>query len=157
MYTLPQILKVRTSDGIDFDVSLGVVKQMGLIRSCLEKEDIDNNWKDFDHNDDDNIIYLDRVTSDIFKLVLQWCNQLVEVSVDVWNTQTTLFSTILKQQNDNNSTMFELIMAADYLNIESLLEVGTTYVAKLMTECNSIDDISKRFKIVTDVEFEEDF
>ncbi|XP_034481618.1 SKP1-like protein 10 [Drosophila innubila] len=156
-----QIVKVRTSDGIDFDVSLQVAEQIGLIQSWLQQERNENNLPSCDDTDDGNIIFLDRVTSGIFELVLKWCRQLIEVPMPMlgWkhnDDKNNLFQTILNQENADDSTMFELIIAADFLNIESLLHAGTNYVAGLIATCNSVEAIRKRFHVVVHGDFEEE-
>ncbi|KAM8709259.1 hypothetical protein ACLKA7_016119 [Drosophila subpalustris] len=158
-----EVLKVRTSDAIDFDVSLQVAEQIGLIQSWLQHEKIGNNLQGCSDTDDTdgNIIFLDRVTSEIFELVLKWCSQLMEASTPMteWShteLKNNLFQTILEEAKADDSTMFELIIAADFLNIESLLHAGTNYVAGLITSCNSVEAIRERFHVDVHGEFEEE-
>lgn len=158
---MSHMLKVRTSDNIEFDVSLQVAQQIGLIQGWLQHENIENDSPDCEDNDDDNIITLDRVTSNIFAMVLKWCSQLLELPMPMMDWENNhdsnqLFQTILQQHNADDATMFQLIIAANFLNIESLLQAGTNYVAGLIATCNSVEEIRKRLNIAVPADFEEE-
>ncbi|KAH8397526.1 hypothetical protein KR222_008957 [Zaprionus bogoriensis] len=168
-----QALQMRTSDGILYNVSVQVAQQMGLTHSWLQQERGPTYWAHGDEaNDDDdsvdvdvaagvgidqqldddaNVMQLDRVSSQIFQLVLKWCQSAQSLeglseSVDK-DVRATILKGILNEANASDSVIFELIIAADFLHIESLLETGTQHVADLINECESVEAIRKRFNI----------
>lgn len=152
----PEMLQMRTSDGVVFDVSLKVAQQMGLTHNWLQTEHGELRSSD---DDDANIMPLDRVSSEIFKLVLDWCSAVQAAGEpadpkDKLQQQRTIFKDILGESNLSDSTIFELIMAADYLNIEGLLEAGTQHVADVINSCDSVEAIRARFNIMYDGEID---
>ncbi|EDV96726.1 SKP1-like protein 11 [Drosophila grimshawi] len=143
----PQSFQIRTSDDILFDVNFEVAQQIGLAESWLL-----HGLRESNSNSDicdANIVPLDRVSSHIFRLVLKWCQELLsqESTVDERNElqlRETLHR-ILTEANANDSMLFELIIAADYLNIDALLQTGTQYVADVITGCSTIEAIRERW------------
>jgi len=51
----------------------------------------------------------------------------------------------------DDATLFDLILAANYLEIKGLLDVTTTYVARIITELRTPEEIRKRFNIKNDL------
>jgi len=51
----------------------------------------------------------------------------------------------------DDGTLFDLILAANYLDIKGLLDITTTYVARLITDLKSPEEIRKRFNIKNDL------
>ncbi|XP_023174007.1 S-phase kinase-associated protein 1 [Drosophila hydei] len=147
-----ETLQMRTSDGFVFHVSLEVAQQMGMTHSWLQSERVGLERSD---DDDANIMPLDRVSSEIFRLVLNWCHamQTIEKPLepkDKLLQERAIFQNLLTESNANDSTIFELIIAADYLNIESLLQAGTQHVADVINGCDSVEAIRERFNIMYD-------
>ncbi|XP_064548946.1 S-phase kinase-associated protein 1 [Drosophila montana] len=154
-----QALQIRTSDGIVFDVCLEVAQQMGLTHSWLQSERGDLKCSD-GPDDDANVMPLNRVRSDIFKLVLNWCQAVQTVDAPLEHKemllqQRSLFQRILTESNATDSTIFELIIAADYLNIDGLLQAGTQHVADVINGCDSVEAIRERFHIMYEGEIDE--
>lgn len=50
-----------------------------------------------------------------------------------------------------DSTLFDLILAANYLDIKGLLDLTTTHVARLIVEARTPENIRKRFNIKNDL------
>lgn len=158
-------LQIRTSDGVVYNISEQVAQQMGLTQSWLQQErglgfsDETNaieakEVEPQEEDDDDKIMPLDRVSSPIFQLVLKWCHSVLPLGHYSEKVDKDIASTILKdilaEVKASDSDIFELIIAADFLHIEGLLEAGTQHVADLISECESIDAIRKRFNIAYD-------
>jgi hypothetical protein len=51
----------------------------------------------------------------------------------------------------DDATLFGLIIAANYLEIRGLLDLTTTYVAKMIADLDTPEDIRKRFNIKNDL------
>jgi len=51
----------------------------------------------------------------------------------------------------DDGTLFDLILAANYLDIKGLLDITTTYVARLITDLKTPEEIRKRFNIKNDL------
>ncbi|TDG53195.1 hypothetical protein AWZ03_000010 [Drosophila navojoa] len=152
----PEVLEMRTSDGVLFNVSLKLAQQMGLTHNWLQTEHGELRSSD---DDDANIMPLDRVSSEIFKLVLSWCHAIqgIQRSADEktrLQQDRDVFDNIIRESNASDATIFELIMAADYLNIEGLLEAGTQHVADVINSCDSVEAIRARFNIMCDSEMD---
>lgn len=163
-----QSLQIRTSDGIVYNISVAVAEQMGLTQSWLQQErglsssdeHIAAEVKAVEEEEDDaNVMPLDRVSSPTFQLVLKWCNTVqsldnISEAIDK-DIRSSILKSILNEVNASDSDIFELIIAADFLHIEGLLEAGTQYVADLINQCESVEAIRKRFHIAHDSDDDE--
>lgn len=167
-----KLLQIRTSDGVVYNISEQVAQQMGLTQSWLQQErglgvsDESNAIEarevkqQNEEDDEDKIMPLDRVSSPIFQLVLKWCHSVLPLGhfsdmVDK-DIASTILKDILTEVKASDSEIFELIIAADFLHIEGLLEAGTQHVADLISKCETIDAIRKRFNIAYDSDEEEE-
>lgn len=167
-----QSLQIRTSDGIVYNVSVAVAQQMGLTQSWLQQErglsSSDEHIaaevkavEPVEEDDDANIMPLDRVSSPTFQLVLKWCHTVqsldnISEAIDK-DIRSSILKSILSEVNASDSDIFELIIAADFLHIEGLLEAGTQYVADLINQCESVEAIRKRFHIAHDSDDDEEW
>ncbi|XP_060657933.1 uncharacterized protein LOC132792529 [Drosophila nasuta] len=97
--------KVRTSDGKIFTLSPSIVEQIGLLRKMQQNVE----------DDEDNIIPLDRISSKVFQLIIKWCNEGLDL------------------KNVNRLTVVDLIAAADFLEIPSLVDKATIHIAALLS------------------------
>ncbi|OPJ88196.1 S-phase kinase-associated protein 1 [Patagioenas fasciata monilis] len=122
--TMPSI-KLQSSDGEIFEVDVEIAKQSVTIKTMLEDLGMD------DEGDDDPVP-LPNVNAAILKKVIQWCTHHKDDppppeddenkekrtdDIPVWDQE------FLKV---DQGTLFELILAANYLDIKGLLDVTMT-------------------------------
>lgn len=140
-------LKLQSSDGETFTVETQIAKQSNTIRTMLEELGMGD--------DDEEAIPLPNVNAAILKKVIAWCthhkddspppedDENREKSTDDISTWDMEFLKV------DQGTLFELILAANYLDIKGLLDVTCKTVAN-MIKGKSADEIRKTFNIKND-------
>ncbi|XP_055254527.1 S-phase kinase-associated protein 1-like [Moschus berezovskii] len=146
-------IKLQSSDGEIFEVDVEIAKQSVTIKTMLEDLVTE------DEGDDDPVP-LPNVNAAILKKVIQWCthhkddppppeddeNKKNEHDIPVWDQE------FLKV---DQGTLFELILAANYLDIKGLLDVTCKTVANLI-KGKTPEEIRKTFNIKNDFTEEEE-
>ncbi|KAL4621519.1 SKP1-like protein 1A [Castanea sativa] len=132
-------LKLKSSDGKIFEVEEHVAVLSETIKSLVEDGCANN------------VIPLPNVDSKTLELVLDWCKNHVGMKLDKEN---------LKEYEDqfvevDQAVLYDLLMAANYLNIKDLLERGCLKVAD-MIKGKKPEQIRKTFNIVNDFSPEEE-
>merc|ERR1712111_210696 len=112
-------IQLQSSDGEVFKVDTGIAKQSVTIKTMLEDLGIEE--------DDEEVVPLPNVNAAILKRVIQWCSY----------------------HKVDQGTLFELILAANYLDIKGLLDVTCKTVAN-MIKGKTPDEIRKTFNIKND-------
>ncbi|ELK03088.1 S-phase kinase-associated protein 1 [Pteropus alecto] len=151
--SMPSI-KLQSSDGEIFEVDVEIAKQSVTIKTMLEDLGMD------DEGDDDPVP-LPNVNAAILKKVIQWCTHHKDDppppeddenkekrtdDIPVWDQE------FLKV---DQGTLFELILAANYLDIKGLLDVTCKTVAN-MIKGKTPEEIRKTFNIKNDFTEEEE-
>lgn len=124
--------------------------QVDIDIACLS-ETVKNLIEDAGPGD---VIPLPNVSSNILAKVLEFCNfhasqaavQGVEEAVQQWNEEFL---------NVDHTTLFDLILAANYLNIKSLLDL-TCHTVAMMIKGKTPEEIRKTFNITNDFTPEEE-
>jgi hypothetical protein len=124
-----KMMTLMSSDGISFSISIDTVNQSITIKHMLECLD----------NDDP--IPIPNVNGDILKKVFTFCDYVHYNSEDVrlleeWTNDRT-FTVPLPQWFSNFITveqtmLFDIVNAANFLDIQLLLNLGTKYIASLI-------------------------
>ena len=94
---------LRSSDGVIFPVDAATVKQMVTIQTMIDHED----------EDSDETIPVPTVKAEVLEKVIQWIEYHKKTEKIAWCNQ--YFDIELKNK-------FEIIIAADYLEVDSLLK-----------------------------------
>ncbi|KAK1422986.1 hypothetical protein QVD17_18279 [Tagetes erecta] len=135
---------MRSSDNETFELDESVAVESQTIKHMIEDGCADN------------IIPLPNVTSKILSLVIEYCKKHVEAA----NSDANVSEEDLKSfDNDfvklDQSTLFDLILAANYLNIKNLLDLTCQTVAD-MIKGKSPEEIRATFNIKNDFTPEEE-
>ncbi|CAF0754131.1 unnamed protein product [Brachionus calyciflorus] len=140
-------LKLQSSDGEIFQVETQIAKQSNTIRTMLEELGMGD--------DDEEAIPLPNVNAIILKKIIQWCThhkddspppeddenrEKVTDDISTWDME------FLKV---DQGTLFELILAANYLDIKGLLDVTCKTVANMIKN-KTPEEIRKTFNIKND-------
>lgn len=138
-------IKLRSSDGETFEVDVEIIKCSTTIRTMVENLGIDE--------EETEVVPLPNVTSTILKKVLEWATyhkddpQVMEDDDDYQENHTDNMSPWdVEFLNVNQSTLFELIVAANYLDIKKLLELACKKVANLI-KGKTPEEIRETFSI----------
>ncbi|CAK9315994.1 unnamed protein product [Citrullus colocynthis] len=135
---------LRSSDGETFDVDEIVAVESQTIKHMIEDDCADT------------VIPLPNVTSGILSKVIEYCKKHVETDDKdpqaVYETLKTWDAEFVKV---DQNTLFDLILAANYLNIKSLLDLTCQTVAD-MIKGKTPEEIRKTFNIKNDFTPEEE-
>ncbi|XP_062039044.1 S-phase kinase-associated protein 1-like [Lepus europaeus] len=141
-------IKLQRSDGEIFEVDVEIAEQSVTIKTMLEDLGMDDEA-------DDDLVPLPNVNAAILKKVIQWCTHHKDDppppeddenkekrtdDVPVWDQE------FLKV---DQGTLFELILAANYLDIKGLLDDTCKTVAN-MIKGKTPEEIRKTFNIKND-------
>ncbi|CAL9246567.1 unnamed protein product [Arabidopsis halleri] len=135
-----KIIVLTSSDGDSFQIDEAVAFQSAMIKGMDEDKCADNG------------IPLPNVTSKILLLVIEYCKKHVvesneEEDLKKWDTE------FMKKMEQ--SIVFDVMMAANYLNIQSLIDLTCQTVADLLSG-KTPDEIRAYFKIENDLTPEEE-
>ncbi|CAE6076069.1 unnamed protein product [Arabidopsis arenosa] len=135
-----KIFVLTSSDGDSFQIDEAVAFQSAMIKGMDEDKCADNG------------IPLPNVTSKILLLVIEYCKKHVfesneEEDLKKWDTE---FMKKMKQ-----SIVFDVMMAANYLNIQSLIDLTCKTVAGFLSG-KTPEEIRAYFKIENDFTPEEE-
>ena len=140
-------INLRSPDGELFCVDPEVAKKSVTIKTMLDYLDIGE--------DDDEEVHIPNVNAAILKLVIQWAtyhkddpqpnddkntNTAENINISDWDAS---FLSV------DQGTLYELILAANYLDIKGLLNVTCGTVAN-MIKGKTVEEIRKHFNIKND-------
>lgn len=130
----------------------------------LKSNDDCSHPDDADVEDAGDVVPLPNVKSDILEKVIQFCSHYVQCLHDAGVTEEKDLPNEEKQDLDkwnkdftrvDQQTLFELILAANYLNIKPLLDLTCMTVAN-MIKGKTPEEIRKTFNIENDFTKEEE-
>ncbi|XP_034656294.1 S-phase kinase-associated protein 1-like [Drosophila subobscura] len=135
---MPKI-KLQSSEGDIFDVDMETAKCLGTIKFMLEDCKLEN-------DENETIVPLTKVNSFVLRIVLNWAEyhkddpELPEHDLGPWDAD------LLKV---DHGTLFELIMAANYLDVKGLLTLCCKTVAN-MIKGKTPEEMRQTFNITND-------
>ncbi|KAE8057283.1 hypothetical protein FH972_013988 [Carpinus fangiana] len=143
-------ITLKSSDGETFEVEEAVALESQTIKHMIEDDCADNG------------IPLPNVTSKILSKVIEYCKKHVEApkAAAASEDRSTSSDDDLKAWDAefvkvDQATLFDLILAANYLNIKSLLDLTCQTVAD-MIKGKTPEEIRKTFNIKNDFTPEEE-
>lgn len=142
-------IKLLSNDNIEFKIEKDVAEKSMLIKNMLE-----------DVDDSDSFIPLPNVDGKTLDKIVEWCRHHKDefkeyenddekyrnADIDEWNK---------KYMEVDQETLFNIILAANYLDIKPLLNIGCKTVANII-KGKSVEEIRKTFNIVNDFTPEEE-
>ena len=142
------IIKLKSSDGESFDVDVDIAKQSVTIRTMLEDLGMDL------ENDSTEAVPLPNVTGNILNLVIEWAKHYKEVSTKSQSEKYEITDWDKKFFHVDKDTMYHLILAANYLEIKDLMDVGCQMIADSI-KGKSPEQLREMFNIECDFTEEE--
>jgi len=145
------MVQLTSSDSESFVVDKDVAERSILIKNMLE-----------DVGESDSPIPLPNVTSKVLKKVIEWCEYhrndpvvIQDESDENRKKSTDISEWDQKFMEVDQEMLFEIILAANYLDIKPLLDVGCKTVANII-KGKTPEEIRKTFNIVNDFTPEEE-
>ncbi|XP_061358980.1 SKP1-like protein 1A [Gastrolobium bilobum] len=137
-------ISLQSSDGEVFEVDEAVALESQIIKHMIEGDCADSG------------IPLSNVTSKILAKVIEYCKKRVEAtSSDEKPSDEDLKAWDANFVKVDQATLFDLILAANYLNIKSLLDLTCLTIAD-MIKGKTPEEIRKTFSIENDFTTEEE-
>ncbi|KAG6390596.1 hypothetical protein SASPL_148334 [Salvia splendens] len=145
-------ITLRSSDGEVFEVDESVALESQTIKHMIEDDCADN------------VIPLPNVTGKILSKVIEYCKRHVDAAASATNAEDKLASAVSDEEvkafdvdfvKVDQATLFDLILAANYLNIKTLLDLTCQTVAD-MIKGKTAEEIRKTFNIKNDFTAEEE-
>ncbi|KAK4481398.1 hypothetical protein RD792_012300 [Penstemon davidsonii] len=140
-------ITLRSSDGEVFEVDEAVAVESQTIKHLIEDECADN------------VIPLPNVTGKILAKVIEYCKRHVDAAAASKAEDNKLDDDLKAFDADfvkvDQATLFDLILAANYLNIKTLLDLTCQTVAD-MIKGKTPEEIRKTFNIKNDFTPEEE-
>ncbi|KAF5462950.1 SKP1-like protein 1B [Juglans microcarpa x Juglans regia] len=137
-------ITLKSSDGESFEVDEAVALESQTIKHMIEDDCADNG------------IPLPNVTSKILAKVIEYCKKHVEpANSEDRTSEDDLKAWDMEFVRVDQATLFDLILAANYLNIKSLLDLTCQTVAD-MIKGKTPEEIRKTFNIKNDFTPEEE-
>jgi len=144
-------VNLQSSDGVVISVDREVAERSILIKHMIA-----------DVGESEDAIPLQNVTTPVLKKVLEYCDHhradpvaLEEEVDDTRKKSTDIEEWDQKFMQVDQEMLFEIILAANYMDIKPLLDVGCKTVAN-MIKGKSPEEIRKAFNIVNDFTPEEE-
>ncbi|XP_010440828.1 PREDICTED: SKP1-like protein 1A [Camelina sativa] len=142
---------LKSSDGESFEADELVARESQTIAHMVEDDCVDNG------------VPLPNVTSKILAKVIEYCKKHVEVTASKTDAADAVASSADEELKTwdaefmkiNQATLFELILAANYLNIKTLLDLTCQTVAD-MIKGKTPEEIRTTFNIKNDFTPEEE-
>ena len=139
-------MQLITSDGVVFEIDGKIAALSGLLVDFVNEDEDD---------DKDEPIPLAEVTSDVMKKVIEWAEHHKEDDPRQDEKEEERRTDDISSWDKNflkvdQGMLFSLILAANYLKIDGLLDLGCKTVAN-MVKGKTPDEIRVLFKIRTDL------
>ncbi|ODQ81863.1 hypothetical protein BABINDRAFT_160094, partial [Babjeviella inositovora NRRL Y-12698] len=152
MSDTPKVIIVSSDNG-KFPVEQKVAEKSVLIKKMIEDLAPNGLEEDFE-------IPTPNVRSNVLKAVLEWCEHHKDTEFPDEDDDDTRKITPVDDWDKNflqvdQEMLYEIILAANYLNIRPLLDAGCKVVAE-MIRGKSPEEIRKTFNIVNDFSPEEE-
>ncbi|CAA7021598.1 unnamed protein product [Microthlaspi erraticum] len=132
---------LKTSDGESFEIDESIALQSETIAHLIGDDSASTS----------NGFPLANVTSDVLSTVIEYCKMHASVASEEelkkWDAEFVKV---------DDSTIFDLILAANYLNISGLLDLTCQTIADKIAACKDADEIRATFDIENDFTPEEE-
>ncbi|KAL6712816.1 hypothetical protein ACLMJK_009657 [Lecanora helva] len=149
----PQMIKLTSSDNVEIPVERTVAERSILIKNMME---------DIGEQTMNEAVPIPNVNEPVLRKVLEWCTHhkddppvTTDDDADSRKKTTDIDEWDQKFMQVDQEMLFEIILAANYLDIKQLLDVGCKTVAN-MIKGKTPEEIRKTFNIQNDFTPEEE-
>ena len=139
-------IKLQSSDGEIFSVELAIARKSITIKTMIEDLKLEEN--------DENLVPLPNLTSQVLKMIIEWCTYHKDEPAPPEVEETKGNGVVITTWDHDflevdQSKLFELVLAANFLDIKGLIKIGCKTIANMIGE-KSPEDIRKSFNIKND-------
>lgn len=147
------LITLSSKDNKEYSVSKEIAFMSQTIKALVNYSD-DNEEENEDWEPPSGPIPLPPVESNILEKAITYCEYHVKNKINTQDIKDTWDNTFVSSMDDN--TLFDLILAANFLDIKSLLDLCCKQVAVYIKECKTPQEIRRRFNIENDFTPEEE-
>jgi len=146
-------IRLKTSDGEIIETDIAIAKCSGTIRNMLEGCDAEHNV--------DAVVPLSKVSSAILRLFIKWAEHHkndpvpLEDDIDVERRTDDISPWDADFVKVDHGTLFELVLAANFLDTKGLLDLSCKAVANMM-KGKTAEEIRETFSIQSDFTADEE-
>ncbi|XP_017053297.1 E3 ubiquitin ligase complex SCF subunit sconC-like [Drosophila ficusphila] len=130
----PKFVKLETSDGVVHTVDIRLIEQMGVLAEMpiMGKPD--------------EVIPLPRVDARTLDFIIAWCTVLLDYEGNIKvEGKDMLKELFLLEENADCQFLLQILLASNYLNLDSLLHAGAELMAAAINSCSSTEEINSLF------------
>lgn len=138
-----KIITLKSSDGVSFKIDEAVAIQSTYIKLMVEDDCVSNE------------IPLRNVTGTILSKVIEYCKKHAGADTSTDEGKEELKKWDAEFMKKSESSLFDLMMASNYLHIKSLLDLTSHTVADLLSR-KTPEEIRACFNIKNDLTAEEE-
>jgi len=138
----PKYVELQTNDGVIFTVDTRLALQMGPIRKLIFLE-IENNITNTE------VFPLARVDAKNLRFIIKWSASVADLKDNEMDGQSNL-KKLLDEDDADYEFLLQLILAANYLQMENLLQATTQLLANAIEACESVEEICDYFNVKAD-------
>lgn len=149
--------QLQCQTGKIFQVDVKAIEKSGTVKNMLEDLGI---GKDLDVEVESEVIPLPSVSELCMEKIIEWCDHHKddppppppapgEEDLMIFNDDIGEWDAGYLKMED--STLFDLILASNFLDIKGLLDLTTTHVAHMIVEARTPEGIRRRFNIKNDL------
>lgn len=153
--------QLQCQSGKVFEVDVEAIEKSATVKNMLDDLSI---GKDPSVEVDPEVIPLPNISEPCMEKIVRWCTQHKddpipqppapgEEDLMIFNDEIGEWDADFLKMED--STLFDLILASNYLNIKGLLDLTTTHVAHMIVEARTPEGIRRRFNIKNDLTTED--
>jgi len=149
-----RIVKLRSGDGEVFELNANAAKLSKLIAEAVFDDDDDADDEDDEDDADNEIVDIPKVKSECLRKVIEFCEQYVKEPLNpiTHTMEADSFDEIVTQEfyrdfvTVEQPLLFQLVQAANFMNIQPLLDLACLQVANILMG-KSAEDIRSILKI----------
>ena len=142
-------IKLVSSDAKEFKVPIDIAQKSVTINTMLQDLEMED-------GNNDEAVPLPNVDGTILEKVIEWCTKHKDDAADKFSAtsmsslpewdEKTFFN-----KGEDQKLLFDLILAANYLDIKGIIDIGCKIVAKQIQNCKDAEAIRQKFNIKNDL------
>ncbi|XP_039488968.1 S-phase kinase-associated protein 1 [Drosophila santomea] len=135
-----ECVQLQTNDGVIHTVSIGCALQMCPVRNMIMLERRQNLYTN-------DVIPLPRVDAKSLRFIIKWWTSVQDLEESVGTMGKKQLIQLLTEENASHEFLMQVILAANYLQMKDLLKATTHVLADALNECESVEEIRKKFNL----------
>ncbi|KMY97394.1 S-phase kinase-associated protein 1 [Drosophila simulans] len=133
-----EVIQLQTNDGVIHTVDIRFALQICPVRNIIMQERQKNLYTD-------DVIPLPRVDAKNLRFIIKWWTSVQDLEENLPRMGKGKLIQLLTEENANHQFLLQIILAANYLQMDNLLLITTNLLAEALNECKCVEEIRKKF------------